>query len=138
MKSMTKTCAAGILAAALHVTAAHAEDMAAVPVQRQGDVAYVSGGIGDEERTALKTMRSDYNLRVTSADNTGHFSGDTRLIVSDAQNNKVLDTSGGPLFYVNLPDGRYRVEAYNEDGSRKTQAVNISNGKTANVQFRWL
>ncbi len=104
--------------------------------QQQGNVPYISGGIGREESNALESIQHNYNLRIMSADRTGHYSGDTRIIVSDRQQHVLLDTRGGPLFYANLPDGHYTVEGY-EEGHSKKQSVVIAGRKPVHVQFSW-
>ncbi len=124
-----------ITAVALHVCPAWAEDN--LPeVQQQGSISYVSGGVGLEESEALEAVQHNYNLRIMSADRGGHFSGDTHIVVSDPQRHEVLDTTGGPLFYANLPNGRYVVEG-SSAGQSKRQTVTIANGKAALVHFSW-
>ncbi len=103
-------------------------------VQQQNDVSYVSGGVGQEEIDALEAVKRNYNLRITSADKTGRYAGDVHIVITDRQNNIRLDAMGGPLFYANLPDGRYIVEGTSEGLSHK-QAVTISGGKPVSVRF---
>jgi hypothetical protein len=124
------------LAVALALSAGNA--FAGMPeMQQQGDIPYISGGIGSDETDAIEAVKENYNLRVTSADKTGHFRGDTRIIVSDVTEDVLLDTiTQGPLFYANLPKGRYTVYGYSE-GQSKTQKVTITKGKTTRVHFSW-
>jgi hypothetical protein len=104
---------------------------------QQGDIVYISGGIGADETAAIESVKGDYNLNVTSADKTGHFRGDTEIVIRDMKRNVLLDvTAQGPLFYANLPNGRYTVEGISNDQTRK-QTVRIISGKTARVHFSW-
>mgnify|MGYP000910258691 CR=1 FL=1 len=106
-------------------------------IYQQGDVSFLSGGIGENETEALREVKEQYNLRVTSADKNGEYRGDTRIIISDAQGTVVLDTvSAGPLLYTNLPNGRYTVDGYSE-GQSKRKAVKVVKGKHARVHFSW-
>jgi hypothetical protein len=107
-------------------------------VQQQGDVTFVSGGIGSDESDALRAVKGDYNLRIISADKDGHFRGDTQVVVSDMKGNVLLDTmTQGPLLYANLPDGRYIVEGSSE-GQTNKQTIRIATGKNTRVHFSWV
>lgn len=113
-----------------------AED-SVLDVQQQGNISYVTGGIGEEESDALRATQGSYNLRIMNADKAGHFSGDTRIVISDLQHNPLLDATSAPLFYANLPKGRYIVEGFIGEQSKK-QIITIASGKTAHVRFLWL
>jgi len=108
----------------------------ALEVQKQGDVSFVSGGIGEDETAALKAVQNRYNLRILNADKTGHYSGDIHIMVKDSKQTTVLDTVGGPFIYANLPSGRYVVEGASQGESRK-QAVSITGKTPAKVRFTW-
>ena len=104
---------------------------------QQGDIIYISGGIGADETAAIESVKGSYNLNVTSADKTGHFRGDTEIVISDMKRNVLLDvTTQGPLFYAQLPNGRYIVEGISEDQIRK-QTIRINGMKPARVHFSW-
>ncbi len=122
--------------ALLSTSPALAEDGTLI-VQHQGNIPYVSGGVGVEESTALQAVQRDYNLRITSADHLGHFYGNTHVMVRDAKAQTLLDITGGPLFYAQMPKGRYVVEGATNNGQTKTQKVNITGTKPAIVHFSW-
>ena len=115
---------------------AFAED-APLEVQHQGTIPYVSGGIGREESDAMEAAQRDYNLRITSADRSGHFYGNTHVVVQDTQAQTLLDITGGPFFYAQMPQGHYVVKGTTDDGQTNTQKVSIVGKKPAVVQFRW-
>lgn len=124
------------LALALALSAGNA--FAEMPeAHQQGDITYISGGIGSDETDAIEAVKESYNLRVTSADKTGHFRGDTEVVIRDMKQNVLLDVmTQGPLFYALLPNGRYIVEGISEDQSRK-QTIRIASGKATRVHFSW-
>ena len=102
-----------------------------LPVQKQGNVSFVTGGVGQEESDALASVQNHYNLRITTTDKTGHYLMDTHLVITDSEHRAILDTTGGPFFYVQLPNGHYDVQA----GQGKAQAVTIAGGRSARMHF---
>src|SRR5262249_5542328 len=102
---------------------------------QQGDVRYITGGIGDEEREALDAVKKDYNLHVTSTNKDGEFNGDTQIVILGKGGEKLVDVVAGPLFYAQLPAGHYTLQAVN-GGVQKQQKVTIG-GKDARVYLRW-
>lgn len=106
-------------------------------VQQQGNVSFVSGGIGKDENDALRSAQHLYNFQMINADKSGHFSGDVQVKIRDAKKNVVLDTVGGPLLYANLPNGKYVVEALS-NGQTITQNITIVSGKAVRKSFVWL
>jgi hypothetical protein len=101
-----------------------------------GDITYVTGGIGDEERAALHDTAKDYNLRVMSASHDGAFMGDTHIMLYNHKGDVLLDANAGPLFFAKMPAGSYRLEA-THDGVVKKQAFTIKGNKPALVHLGW-
>jgi hypothetical protein len=101
--------AALVLAACL---ASHAALAAPTPQQQNG-INYVNGGVGQEEQAALRDRRGDYNLLLTFATKqSGAFRSDVQLDIMDAKGASVLSAANtGPMFYVRLPAGTYRISA---------------------------
>ena len=104
--------------------------------QKQSEINFITGGIGKEDTEAMEAVKGDYNLRVTSADSTGHFSGEPHIVITDMQHNELLSAAAGPLFYADMPSGRYIVEGSNK-GETKSQNVVISGRKVVPVRFTW-
>jgi hypothetical protein len=104
----------------------------------QGDVTYITGGVGDDERAALEGAKQDYNLQVTNADVKGHFTADITITVrGSGKNGAMINTvSAGPLFYAKLPAGHYTIEATN-GAEHLVRKVNIDNSKAADVRLIW-
>jgi hypothetical protein len=85
---------------------------APAPHQQNG-ISYVNGGVGQEEQSAMRAQRSDYNLQLTFATNqTGAFRSDVQLDITDAKGNSLLSVPNtGPMFFAKLPAGTYRISA---------------------------
>ena len=105
------------------------------PVQ-VGNVSYITGGIGDEERSQLQDVQKNYNFRAMSASKDGAFSGDTHILIRDAKGNELLNVTAGPLFYAELPEGHYTVEATHL-GEIKQQNIHITGHKPTLAHFAW-
>lgn len=109
---------------------------AAPQAQSANGIAYISGGIGEDERTALTAAAAGYNLKLVFADRSGgHFLSDVKVGIRNAKGEPVLDAvSDGPWFFVKLPPGSYRVSAAAEDKSL-TRGVTVGKGKAKTLQF---
>jgi len=105
-------------------------------VQHAGDIAYITGGIGDEERDALRAVKGDYNLHVLSATVNGAYTGNPHIVISDSHGQEVLSTDTGPIFYAKLPAGHYIIKEVRHEQSKK-QSIVIGTDKPANITFRW-
>lgn len=110
------------------------------PVQQQGSVQYVSGGIGLDESEAMKAAAKDYPLALTFAaqrDGKADYVANVAVTISDAQGKAVLQaTAEGPYMLVKLPAGNYKVSAtYN--GQAQQRDVSVQNSGTARVVFEW-
>jgi hypothetical protein len=105
-----------------------------------GAVTYLSGGIGQDESTAMQQMAKNYSLElefVINASPRAEFTSDVQVKISDASHKTVLDTvSKGPFLLVQLPAGRYRLEA-TKDGKSKAQDVTIKPGSHQHIMFEW-
>ena len=100
--------AAVVLAATLSSAA-----LAAPTAQQQNGITYINGGVGQEEQTALKSQRADYNLLLTFATKqSGAYRSDVQLDITDAKGTSLLSVPNtGPMFYAKLPAGTYRISA---------------------------
>jgi len=87
--------------------------LAAPTPQQQNGIAYINGGVGQEEQTALKSQRADYNLLLTFATRqSGAYRSDVQLDITDAKGARLLSVANtGPMFYAKLPPGTYRISA---------------------------
>ncbi|MGB1581098.1 MAG: hypothetical protein ACPHER_06295 [Nevskiales bacterium] len=125
-----------LLFTSLLATAAMARD-AAPPLQTSAaGIQYVVGGIGSEER---KAMRSQYRfkLRVEHALKNGSYSAGMHIRIDDAQGRELLETLiDGPWLLVDLPAGEYQLTVLHK---RREFSKKIMLGSEAQQQviFMW-
>ena len=74
---------------------------------------FVSGGVSIEELLALHGKRDGYSLWVvTAAHRSGAHLSDVQVRITDTSRNTVFDEKlAGPWLFLDLPLGRYEVEA---------------------------
>lgn len=116
--------AALALAFSAHADAAGPDAAVAPEVRFQNGIAYVSGGVGSDERDAMHAMARRFNVRlnVVSA-RTGEALSDVDVSVADDRGKLRLRVrTEGPLLYMRLPRGRYQMTAAYR-GAMQTQTV---------------
>lgn len=85
---------------------------APAPPQSQDGIRYIQGGIGSDEVAAIRAQASQYNLRLTFANTHGEYLSDIAVhIVSASAATVVALKAEGPLLYMKVPPGRYRISA---------------------------
>jgi hypothetical protein len=96
-------------------------------IEHQGEVTFVTGGVGDREQDAVREQAPNYDLEVTLASaETGAYLAGVQLTVRDATNQVVLDTvSRGPVLLANLPRGTYELSASSEGWSTERRRLEI-------------
>lgn len=110
---------------------------APLQARQEGDVTYISGGIGDGEVDQLKAEERNYNFKMINSDPTGHYTADTNLVITSRDGREVIRVdNAGPLFLAQLPPGEYRVEATN-GSQHETRNVRVSSSGRANVHLIW-
>lgn len=116
--------AAFVLAACLGSACAHAAPTA----KQQNGITYINGGVGQEEQSAMKAERADYNLRLTFAtQQSGAYRSDVQLDIADAKGASLLSVANtGPMFFAKLTPGTYRISAAAE-GKTFKRTVKIGN-----------
>ncbi|SDZ76704.1 hypothetical protein [Microbulbifer marinus] len=81
-------------------------------IQYNGDLRFVSGGVGIDERRALEEVAPGFDLKVVLSTESGHLLGGGQIKVRDSRGNLVLNTiSDGPVFLLDVPAGSYTIEA---------------------------
>jgi len=110
----------------------------ALQQQTQGEVSFVSGGVGGDERDAMRAVRSDYNLHLLfSVAGTGEYLSDVKICIKDAGGNNLLETvADGPMFFARLKPGRYIVSV-DRDGQIVDKSANIDGKQQASLSFTW-
>lgn len=112
-------------------------------IKTDGDIRYVSGGIGESERAELEALSSQFNLRLLFAtEGSGEYLSSVQVNILDAQGGQVLSAqSKGPWFLAQLPAGDYSLEVTpsgvrgQDETQRKTFKVDGS-GQTR-LDFYW-
>ncbi|MES3707158.1 carboxypeptidase regulatory-like domain-containing protein [Pseudomonas putida] len=114
-------------------------DMQAVQLQpqEQNGVRYLQGGIGQDEANALrKTTGYDLHVELSTGPE-GKFQSGATVDIQNAQGQPVLSvTDAGPLLYVQLPPGKYKVTG-NAQGETVQQPVTVNGKAPATVNLNW-
>ena len=97
-----------------------------LPAKTWQGIRYVSGGVGVEEREALRAMDQDFNVQLIFATPRGDYLANVGVVMQDSTGFTVLDTvSQGPWFFAQLPAGTYTVTARLKEQSVQ-QVVHVS------------
>ncbi|WP_043197320.1 hypothetical protein [Pseudomonas putida] len=114
-------------------------DMQAVQLQpqEQNGVRYIQGGIGQDEANALrKTTGYDLHVELSTGPE-GKFQSGATVDIQNAQGQSVLSVSDvGPLLYVQLPPGTYKVTG-NAQGETVQQVVTVNGKGPRTVSLNW-
>ncbi|MEP7208174.1 MAG: hypothetical protein ABI920_14650 [Casimicrobiaceae bacterium] len=99
---------------------------------------YLNGGIGKDEEGMMRRVASEFPLRMTfSARKEGEFLADVPLVIADARGNPVFELpNAGPMLYVMLPDGKYRVSA-RFNGMTESQDITLTGKSGKDLNFNW-
>jgi hypothetical protein len=93
-------------------------------VMSNGTMKYVTGGIGEEELTQLKSIENDFNVQMLIATKQGVFLSDVTVRVVDTKDTVLFTVeNAGPYFYLYLPAGDYMVEVTTPEGNMKSVKV---------------
>ncbi|RYF72208.1 MAG: carboxypeptidase regulatory-like domain-containing protein [Comamonadaceae bacterium] len=106
------------------------------PLRGDGAVRHVCGGIGSDESTAMRAAMKDHPLSLLFARTDGAYLAEVAVAVQRADGAPVLSLrASGPICLVDLPPGRYTVDATAE-GVSKRQALTLgSTPQTADFRF---
>ena len=114
-----------------------AAQAAVVESQHAGGVRSLQGGVGEAEQQQMKSAAADYSLGLTFASDTGAYLADVAVRVLDAKGRVVFDTTvRNPIVLVDLPSGRYSIEATYQ-GRAQRSSVTLAQGKSRAVTLRW-
>lgn len=105
--------------------------------QTQGDITFVSGGVGLDEIDAIKALKPNYNLHLLFAVNSGEYLSDIEVAIFDKKGNAYMQAvSLGSFMLVNLKPGSYYVKAQ-LDGRAISKKVTITGHKATPLSFIW-
>ena len=122
-------------AAALAAAGAQARDPAMVT---EGAVQYFCGGVGADERRAMRALEPQANLKLLFVTaRRGGYLADVALMFAGSDGATLLRTTAdGPVCLLQLPAGRYRVTAETGGAKRSAQvAVGALAGAPHQVAF---
>ena len=110
-------------------------------VKTQGQVSYLSGGIGSDETAAIKAASKTYALTLlfatTGGGERGAFLASVPVKITNAAGATVLDvTTEGPYLLANLAPGRYNVVA-TLDGVERKISVTLKSGAPQQKNLTW-
>ena len=99
---------------------------------------YLNGGIGKDEEATMHRVAREFPLRITFAERKdGEFVTDVPVVISDSNGNPVLELPrAGPMLFVVLPNGKYRVSSRFE-GLTESQEVTLSGKEGKDLYFHW-
>ena len=113
--------------------------LAAPTPQQQNGVSYINGGVGQEEQSAMRAQRADYNLLLTFATRqSGAYRSDVQLDIVDAKGATLVSAANtGPMFYARLPNGTYRISAA-AGGKVFKRSVKIGGAAPKEMTLHWV
>ena len=107
--------------------------------EEQGQVAkYLNGGVGDGQARYMQSVAKNWPLRIMFSQlKANEFIANVNLQITDRKNANMLQLDGaGPLTYVQLPAGTYRVTASHE-GQTQVRNVTLGKNKSSDIHFHW-
>ncbi|RST50307.1 carboxypeptidase regulatory-like domain-containing protein [Variovorax sp. DXTD-1] len=127
-----------LLALACATAAVGAQAQSAMPQWKgEGAVRYVCGGIGSDESNAMRAAMKEHPLALLFARSDGAYLADVQVDIKGAAGAPSLALrASGPVCLVDLPAGRYTVDAATAGGSVQSQSVTVGGSpKTASFRF---
>ncbi len=108
------------------------------PMQAQGDVKYVCGGIGSGQSTLMRQAMRNHPLSLMFVNTRGEFMASVEVSIKNNAGTEVLSiaSSNGPICLIDIPDGRYTIEAESHGKKRQTRTVAVGGGPRS-VEFRF-
>lgn len=100
-------------------------------------ISYITGGVGADERAALRSMAQGDDLEMSFAAQNKEYLGGATISIKDSKGQDVLEAvSDGPLFYAKLPEGTYVVSA-TVKRQTITRKVHVSGNNRQTIYFTW-
>ncbi len=114
-----------------------AEETALKP-QTQGDISFISGGVGGDERDAMRAISKDYNLNLLfSLEVSGEYLRDVQVRIKDTSGKRLLETvADGPMFFAGLKPGRYDLSV-EQNGHSIEKSIVIDAQYRTTLSMTW-
>lgn len=104
----------------------------------EGGIAFLSGGIGKQERGVLQEMEKEYPLKLVFSNRKGEYLSDVIVKVFGQKGDRILTTvSNGPWLFLDLPDGIYNLEASFNSDRKKVSGIQIVKRTQKVVFIQW-
>ena len=101
----------------------------------EGNARYVCGGIGSDESTAMRAAMKDHPLSLLFPRPDGPYLANVDAAIKGAGASAPRLRANGPVCLVDLPAGKYTVDASTE-GRSKSQSVTLG-GAPRTLDFRF-
>jgi hypothetical protein len=126
-----------VIAALVGAALAAAAGATVAPATLNG-IRYLNGGIGQTEQQQMLAERPHYNLLLTfAARKSGAYRADVQVDIRDAGGTSVLShPDSGPMLYVQLPPGTYRIRAAAE-GKTFQRTVRLGEHGQRELVLHW-
>lgn len=127
----------GAFVASPVLAASSADSQDVLTVQSQSGVSYLNGGIGDDEQVQMRGDARKWPLRMTfSEGDAGAYVADAEVKITGKGGKTVFTLSGaGPLTYVKLSPGEYRV-VVTHGGKSLSRSTRVGR-KSTDLNFHW-
>lgn len=100
--------------------------------------AFMSGGVGIEERNLMQRKAGAYDLDLSFADKQGHYLSDVSVVIDNENGTQLVNsTATGPFFYIDLPTGKYDVKASFDNQTEEIKNLNISKDHSTKELLHW-
>jgi hypothetical protein len=137
--ALTAALVGASLAASLPL-AAHAQELAVEPAVMETITVttYLNGGFGKGEQDAMHRIAKEFPLRLTFSERKdGEFIANVPVVIADAKGNPVFELhNAGPMLFVMLPKGKYKVSARYK-GLIESQDVVLDGKNGRDLYFHW-
>ncbi|MCD6026743.1 MAG: hypothetical protein K0R08_1262 [Solimicrobium sp.] len=98
----------------------------------------ISGGVGEEQRQAIRQMRKKYNLQITFAKKvTGSYVADVHVNIHNMSGEELFEADGvNPVLLVKMAPGKYRITA-DYEGKSQSKSVTVNRKGLKELTFYW-
>ncbi len=140
MKSLSQRTVLAGAAATFLLMGSLAQAASLPPVHHSGTVEYLSGGIGQDESSAIEHASKKWPLTLEFAvkdKQHAEFTANVKVVVHDAKQHEALQAQAdGPFLLAKLKPGKYEVDA-TLDGKTLHEKVDVKHGHPAKLVFVW-
>jgi hypothetical protein len=112
-------------------------DITLPPAKSMNGIKYIDGGIGQLEAAAMYEAAKTFPLNlVFSAGAENNYLASVRVTIKSAGKTVFEATSGGPILLVDLPAGKYSIEAEFRGKTVRQSAEVLAKGPRR-LDFHW-